>query len=108
VLCSDERRCDAAIVRTHGVRSVTKGVVIGGLGPARRAVERLLPDITVHLGVWMPSAGFVLPDDMQARIGEKVVGIGLLELNAGSMGFDLWCPDGMNRHDLGAMPVFRS
>ena len=58
--------------------------------------------------VWMPSAGFVLPDDMQARIGEKVVGIGLLELNVGSMEFDLWCPDGMTRHDLGAMPVFRS
>jgi len=58
--------------------------------------------------VWMPSAAFVLPDDMQPRVGEKVVGIGLLELSPDAFGFDLWCPDGMQRHDLGAMPVFRA
>jgi hypothetical protein len=28
--------------------------------------------------VWMPSSGFVLPDEMQARVGEKLVGIGLV------------------------------
>jgi hypothetical protein len=55
--------------------------------------------------VWLPSSGFVLPDEMQVRIGEKLVGIGLLELNADTMAFDLWCPDGMVRHELPPMPV---
>jgi hypothetical protein len=58
--------------------------------------------------VWMPSSGFVLPDQMQGRIGEKLVGIGLLELHGDAMRFDLWCPDGMARHDLSAMPAFRA
>ena len=57
--------------------------------------------------VWMPSSGFVLPDAMQARVGEKLVGLGLLDLNGDTMEFDLWCPDGMVRHDLSAMPVFQ-
>jgi hypothetical protein len=58
--------------------------------------------------VWMPSSGFVLPDPMQGRIGEKLVGIGLLDLHGDTMRFDLWCPDGMARHDLSAMPAFRA
>jgi len=57
--------------------------------------------------VWMPSSGFVLPDEMQARVGEKLVGIGLLELGDETMRFDLCCPDGMARHELSTMPVFR-
>jgi hypothetical protein len=57
--------------------------------------------------VWMPSSGFVLPDEMQARVGEKVVGLGLLELGSDTMSFDLWCPDGMTRHDLSAMAAFK-
>jgi 3',5'-cyclic AMP phosphodiesterase CpdA len=56
--------------------------------------------------VWMPSSGFVLPDEMQVRVGEKLVGIGVLELQGATMGFDLWCPDGMLRHELPAMPAF--
>jgi len=58
--------------------------------------------------VWMPSSGFVLPDQMQARVGEKLVGIGLLELDHEAMRFDLCCPDGMIRHELSAMPVFQA
>ena len=56
--------------------------------------------------VWMPSSGFVLPDEMQARVGEKLVGIGLLELDGETMRFDLCCPDGMVRHSLSDMPMF--
>jgi 3',5'-cyclic AMP phosphodiesterase CpdA len=56
--------------------------------------------------VWMPSSAFVLPDEMQARIGEKLVGIGLLELDDGDVRFDLWCPDGMTRHDVSTLPFF--
>jgi len=58
--------------------------------------------------VWMPSSGFVLPDEMQARVGEKLVGIGLLDLDDETMRFDLCCPDGMVRHELSAMPVFQA
>jgi hypothetical protein len=47
----------------------------------------------------------VLPDEMQARVGEKLVGVGLLELNGDTMAFDLWCPDGMVRHELPLMPA---
>ena len=56
--------------------------------------------------VWMPSSGFVLPDAMQPRVGEKLVGLGLLELDRETLRFDLWCPDGMIRHDLSTMAVF--
>ena len=56
--------------------------------------------------VLMPSSAFVLPDAMQARVGEKLVGVGLLELGRETLRFDLWCPDGMIRHDLSAMAVF--
>ena len=56
--------------------------------------------------VWMPSSAFVLPDAMQTRVGEKLVGVGLLELNRETLRFDLWCPDGMIRHDLSTMAVF--
>jgi hypothetical protein len=38
----------------------------------------------------MPSTAFVLPDDIQALIGEKLVGIALLELDGGDARFDLW------------------
>lgn len=56
--------------------------------------------------VWIPSSGFILPDDVQARVGEKVVGLGLLELGHETLTFDLWCPDGMRRHDLSAMAAY--
>jgi predicted phosphodiesterase len=56
--------------------------------------------------VWMPSTAFVLPDDMQARIGEKLVGIGLLDLGDGAARFDLWCPEGMRRHDVSTLQFF--
>ena len=58
--------------------------------------------------VWLPSSGFVLPDAMQARVGEKLVGLGLLGLDEEEMRFDVWCPDGMVRHDLAALSVFQA
>jgi predicted phosphodiesterase len=67
-------------------------------------------DITVDgvRHVWMPSSAFILPDDLQARIGEKLVGIGLLDFSDGAPRFDLWCPDGMKRHDVSALGFFRA
>ena len=58
--------------------------------------------------LWMPSTAFILPDDMQARIGEKVVGIDLLDFSDGAARFDLWCPDGMKRHDVSTLEFFRA
>ena len=59
--------------------------------------------------VWMPSSAFILPDELQVRIGEKVVGIGLLELRDDrAAAFDLWCPDGMTRHEVTALPFFQA
>jgi len=55
--------------------------------------------------VWVPSAGFVIGDDEQRRVGEKVVGLGVLELDADGAAFDLWCPDGMVRHELARLQV---
>ena len=54
--------------------------------------------------VWLPSTAFVLPDSMQARVGEKLVGIGVLELTGARARFDLICPDGMLRHELSDPP----
>jgi hypothetical protein len=63
-------------------------------------------DSVRHL--WMPSTAFILPDDMQTRIGEKLVGIGLLDLGEDDARFDLWCPDGMRRHDVSTLEFFRA
>jgi hypothetical protein len=43
---------------------------------------------------------------MQARLGEKVVGVGVLDLSDDAERFDLWCPDGMVRHDLSTLAFF--
>jgi hypothetical protein len=58
--------------------------------------------------LWMPSSAFILPDDMQTRIGEKVVGIGLLDAGQDTAQLDLWCPDGMKRHEVSALDFFNA
>lgn len=58
--------------------------------------------------VWMPSSAFVMPDEMQTRIGEKLVGIGLLQLSDEAARFDLWCPDGMTCHDVCDLRFFNA
>ena len=49
--------------------------------------------------VWVPSTAFVLPDAVQARVGEKVVGLGLLELEGPLMRFQLLRTGDMLAHD---------
>lgn len=56
--------------------------------------------------LWMPSSAFVIPDEVQERIGDKLVGIGLLTFGVDSCALDLWCPDGMQRHDLTTLRAF--
>jgi hypothetical protein len=47
-------------------------------------------------------------DDIQARICEKLVCIALLELDDGDARLDLWCPDGMQRYNVCALPFFHA
>lgn len=51
--------------------------------------------------VWLPSTAFVIPDELQHRVGEKLVGLGLLHLDSPQARIDLICPDGMLRHQVG-------
>jgi predicted phosphodiesterase len=95
-------------------RAATERLLTGPLAPTLRLVisghTHQYLDTTVdgvrHL--WMPSTAFIIPDDMQARIGEKLVGVGLLDLSEDAARFDLWCPDGMRRHDVSTLQFFEA
>ena len=56
--------------------------------------------------IWLPSTAFYLPDTMQDRVGEKVVGLGLLDLDADGYRFHLVCPEGMARNNILDHPVY--
>jgi 3',5'-cyclic AMP phosphodiesterase CpdA len=56
--------------------------------------------------VWVPSTAFFLPDSIQERVGEKVAGLGLLELRGEDYRFDLVCPDGLARNNLLEQPFY--
>ena len=55
--------------------------------------------------VWAPSTAFVFPDEMQERIGVKLVGLGLLELSPDACRFDLICASGMEQRDATESPA---
>ena len=85
-------------------------------GPLRRKLRVVVSghthrylDLTAagvrHL--WMPSSGFIISDPMQNSIGENVVGVGLLTLDDDAASFELWCPDGMRRHERSSLRVFQ-
>jgi 3',5'-cyclic AMP phosphodiesterase CpdA len=57
--------------------------------------------------VWVPSTAFFLPDELQDRIGEKVTGIGMIELGPDRLRFHLVCPDGVTRHSVLDHPVYQ-
>jgi 3',5'-cyclic AMP phosphodiesterase CpdA len=85
-------------------------------GPLRRSLRVVVSGHThqyldvVEGGVrhvWMPSSGFILPDHMQPRVGEKLVGIGMLDFKAEGADFDLWCPNGMVRHEVSNLQAFQ-
>lgn len=58
--------------------------------------------------VWLPSKADSMSGHMQHRIGQKLVGVGLLELGREQAGFDMWCPDGITRHQATMMPLGRA
>jgi predicted phosphodiesterase len=57
--------------------------------------------------IWIPATSFFIPDTEQERVGEKVTGLGLLELDGDSYRFDLVCPEGVVRHSLAEQPFRR-
>lgn len=57
--------------------------------------------------LWLPSTAYLLSDDLQARIGEKLVGLGILDLSEADASFDLWCPQGLQAHQVSELEVFR-
>jgi len=54
--------------------------------------------------VWLPSCAFIIPDPHQKRFGEKIVGVGVLELesdrNGCRFGLDVVAADGLIAHDI--------
>ena len=56
--------------------------------------------------LWMPSTAYFLPDEVQDRIGEKVTGIGMIELTPDRLRCHLVCPEGVTRHDALDHPVY--
>lgn len=54
--------------------------------------------------IWVPSSAYRFPDAMQDRIGDKIVGVGLLDIDrqAEPQGFrfDLVCPEGMQQFEF--------
>jgi len=56
--------------------------------------------------IWMPSTAYYLPDEIQDRVGEKITGLGVLELSRGAYRFDLVCPDGVTRYSALDHPVY--
>lgn len=51
--------------------------------------------------VWAPSSAFIIPDAWQETIGEKIVGVMVLTLDAGVHRFEFASPDGVERHSIG-------
>jgi 3',5'-cyclic AMP phosphodiesterase CpdA len=60
--------------------------------------RRLHVDRVEH--VWVPSAAYCLPDAMQERIGDKVVGVVTLEVTDAGHRFETVTPSGLLRHNL--------
>jgi predicted phosphodiesterase len=87
----------------NGPLKPTLRVVVSGHTHQYRDV---MVDDVRHL--WMPSTAFILPDEMQVRIGEKLAGIGLLDLGESAARFALWCPNGMTCHDVSELQFLRA
>jgi 3',5'-cyclic AMP phosphodiesterase CpdA len=69
--------------------------------------QHLDRDFAGRRHVWLPSSSFYIPDSMQDRVGEKVVGIGLLELTTDQCRLDLVGADGLRRHYLADLSFYR-
>ena len=70
-------------------------------GHAHQYLDRTIAGVR-H--VWLPSCAFIIPDPHQKRFGEKIVGVGVLELErdreACRFGLDVVAADGLVAHDI--------
>jgi 3',5'-cyclic AMP phosphodiesterase CpdA len=66
-------------------------------GHAHQFLDRTLTGVR-H--IWLPSAAFFIPDARQERLGEKLTGVGVLDLLPDGHRFALVTPDGMAQHTL--------
>jgi 3',5'-cyclic AMP phosphodiesterase CpdA len=58
--------------------------------------------------IWVPSTAFFIPDTDQERVGEKITGVGQLELDGEGYRFDLVCPEGVKRNSFVDQPFYRA
>lgn len=84
------RRPLLALLRQYDLRFIASGHT--------HQARRHMADGVEH--VWVPSAAFILPDSRQERIGEKVVGIMLLEIEADLYRFTHVIPSGLCPFEL--------
>ncbi len=84
------RRRLLALLAPCDVRFVVSGHV--------HQARRIEVDGVEH--VWVPSTAFCIPDAVQERIGEKVVGLVTLELTDAGHRFESRTPPGLMRHNL--------
>ena len=56
--------------------------------------------------VWTPSSSFFIDDSLQAAVGRKQVGLGLLSLDNGPPRYETWSPCGLQQHELTRFPWF--
>ncbi len=50
--------------------------------------------------IWMPSTAFCIPDALQERLGQKIVGLAVLDLTGGEADLQYFIPPGMICHNL--------
>jgi hypothetical protein len=79
-----------ALFAGRDLRFVASGHTHQALQLAERGVEHR----------WIPSCAFVIPDRIQPPVGEKRVGVVLLELSPERHRFVVAQPAGLRRHDL--------
>jgi 3',5'-cyclic AMP phosphodiesterase CpdA len=87
------RQQRAHLLELLGRRSL-RFVISGHVHQARR----LEVDSVAH--IWMPATSFCIPDAVQAPLGDKIVGAGLLQLVGSEFHFEFVTPAGLVRHNL--------
>lgn len=50
--------------------------------------------------IWLPSSAYVFSDDTQERIGDKIVGLGVLELSEAAHRLEVKTPEGLARREI--------
>ncbi len=108
------RTADSKRTGRYVALSARERLLEGPLKPSLRLVvsghthQHLDETVAGVRHVWVPSSAFVIPDAMQPMVGEKLVGIGHLELLDDTVEFDVRTPEGMSRHELPTLSAFQS